>query len=127
MSSIPEHLKYAVTHEWVQLQDDAQVSVGITDHAQSQLGDLMFIQLPELGRIVSAQEACATVESVKTASDLHSPVRGEVIAINEAILDRLDEVNDNPYQNWLFTIKAHDLSAMAELMDNEAYRTMIGE
>jgi glycine cleavage system H protein len=127
MTTIPEHLKYAASHEWVELQDDATVKVGITDHAQAQLGDLMYIQLPALGRQVKAQEQCAVVESVKTASDLYSPVSGEVIAINNAILDKLEEVNDNPYQNWLFCIKANDLSGLDSLMDSAGYLEMIGE
>ncbi len=100
---------------------------GITDHAQAQLGDLMFIQLPTLGRHVQAQEQCAVVESVKTASDLFSPVSGEVVAINEAILAKLEDVNDAPYENWLFVIKADDLSALEGLMDSDGYRDMIGE
>ena len=127
MSNIPEHLKYAASHEWVELQDNATVKVGITDHAQAQLGDLMFIQLPTLGRHVQAQEQCAVVESVKTASDLFSPVSGEVVAINEAILAKLEDVNDAPYENWLFVIKADDLSALEGLMDSDGYRDMIGE
>ncbi|GAB6140063.1 glycine cleavage system protein GcvH [Methylosoma difficile] len=127
MSAIPENLKYATSHEWVVVEEDAIVKVGITDHAQAQLGDLMFIELPALGRQVQAQEQCAVVESVKTASDLYSPVSGEIIAVNEAILDKLEEVNDNPYQSWLFCIKADDLSALDVLMDSAGYREMIGE
>lgn len=125
MSDLPKNLHYATSHEWVQVEDDNVVRVGITDFAQQELGDLVYIQLPEVGRKVTAQEQCAVVESVKTASDLFSPVTGEIIAVNEALADEPEQVNDTPYQAWLFCIKADDLSELDELMDSEAYQEMI--
>lgn len=125
MSDLPDNLKYAKTHEWAQLEGDNTVRVGITDFAQEELGDLVFIELPELGRKVAAQEQCAVVESVKTASDLFSPVAGEVVAVNEALVDAPEQVNDDAYGTWLFCIKADDLSELDALMDADAYRHMI--
>ena len=125
MSDLPENLKYAMTHEWAQLEDDNVVRVGITEFAQEQLGDLVYIEMPELGRKVKAHEQCAVVESVKTASDLFSPVTGEIVAVNVALADEPEEVNNSPYQAWLFCIKADDLSGLDQLMDARAYRLMI--
>ena len=124
MSDIPDNLKYAKTHEWAQLEDGI-VRVGITDFAQQELGDLVFIELPELGRKVKAQEQCAVVESVKTASDLFSPVSGEIVAINEALADAPEQVNDDAYGTWLFSIKADDLTELDSLMDADAYQKAI--
>ena len=125
MSDLPENLKYAKTHEWAQLEDDNVVRVGISDFAQEQLGDLVYIEMPELGRKVKAHEQCAVVESVKTASDLFSPVAGEIVAVNAALADEPEEVNNSPYQAWIFCIKADDLSDLDQLMDADAYRLMI--
>ncbi|HEY8035922.1 MAG TPA: glycine cleavage system protein GcvH [Methylobacter sp.] len=124
MSDIPGNLKYATTHEWAKVEDGI-VRVGITDFAQEELGDLVFIELPELGRKVKAQEQCAVVESVKTASDLFSPVTGEVTAVNEAVVDEPEKVNDDAYGTWLFCIKADNLAELDALMDANAYRQMI--
>ncbi len=124
MSDIPDNLKYAKTHEWAQLEDGI-VRVGITDFAQQELGDLVFIELPELGRKVKAQEQCAVVESVKTASDLFSPVSGEIVAVNEALADAPEQVNDNAYGTWLFSIKADNLTELDALMDADAYQKAI--
>jgi len=125
MSDLPENLKYAKTHEWAQLEDDNVVRVGITDFAQEQLGDLVYIEMPELGRKVEAGEQCAVVESVKTASDLFSPIAGEIVAVNVALADEPEKVNNSPYQAWLFCIKADDLSGLDQLMDADAYRLLI--
>lgn len=125
MSDLPDNLKYAKTHEWAQLEDDNIVRVGITDFAQQELGDLVYIELPELGRKVTAQEQCAVVESVKTASDLFSPVSGEVVAVNEALVDEPEQVNDDAYGAWLFCIKADDLTELDALMAADAYQQMI--
>ncbi len=125
MSDLPENLKYAQSHEWVHVEDNQLVRVGITEFAQQQLGDLVYIDLPKVGRKVNAQEQCAVVESVKTASDLYSPVTGEVIAINEALVDEPEQVNDAPYESWLFCIKADDLAGLDQLMDAEAYQNLI--
>lgn len=125
MSDLPKNLKYAISHEWVQLEEDNVVRVGITDFAQEQLGDLVYIDLPKLGRKVTVGEQCAVVESVKTASDLYSPVAGEIIAINEAVVDEPEQVNDKPYQTWLFCIKADNLADLDLLLDADAYQQSI--
>ena len=125
MNNLPENLKYALSHEWVCMEDDNIVRVGITDFAQEQLGDLVYVELPELGRKVAAQEQCAVVESVKTASDLYSPVSGEIVAINEALLDEPEQINDNPYETWIFCVRADNLSDMDKLMDSTAYQDAI--
>ena len=126
MSDLPENLRYASSHEWAQLAGDV-VRVGITDFAQQQLGDLVYVDLPEVGRKVTAGEQCAVVESVKTASDLFSPVTGEIIAINEAVIDAPEQVNDEPYQTWLFCIKADNISELEQLLDADAYQQLTEE
>ena len=125
MSDLPENLKYAMSHEWAQLEDDNVVRVGITDFAQEQLGDLVYIELPELGRKIKAQEQCAVVESVKTASDLFSPVSGEIVAVNLALVDEPEQINEDPYGAWIFCVKADDLSSLDQLMNAEAYQHVI--
>ena len=125
MSGLPENLKYANSHEWAQLEADNVVRVGITDFAQEQLGDLVYIELPELGRKIKAEEQCAVVESVKTASDIFSPVAGEIVAVNLALADTPEQVNSDPYGAWLFCVKADDLSGLESLMDANAYQTVI--
>ncbi len=125
MSDLPANLKYAKSHEWAKVEGDNIVRIGITDFAQEELGDLVFIELPELGRKVKAKEQCAVVESVKTASDLFSPVSGEVVAVNQALVDEPEQVNDDAYGTWLFCVKADDLSELEALMDAEAYQQMI--
>lgn len=127
MSELLEHLQYAKTHEWVKLEDDNIVRVGITDFAQSQLGDIVFIELPTVGRQLTLNENCAVIESVKTASDLYSPVTGEVVAINEAVIDAPELVNDAPYDTWLFCIKADDVSELDQLLTAEQYQQSIDE
>jgi glycine cleavage system H protein len=127
MTNLPADLKYAPTHEWVSVEGDQIVRVGITDFAQEQLGDLVFIQLPEPGRKLLENEQCAVVESVKTASDLFSPVSGEVVEINSAVADEPEKVNENAFGTWLFRIKADSLSGLDKLMDAEAYQQMIDE
>ena len=125
MSDLPENLKYAMSHEWAQLEDDNVVRVGITDFAQEQLGDLVYIELPELGRKIKAQEQCAVVESVKTASDLFSPVSGEIVAVNLALVDEPEQINEDPYGAWIFCVKADDLSDLDQLLDADAYQLVI--
>ena len=127
MSNLPSHLKYAASHEWVSVEDDNIVRIGITAFAQEELGDLVYIELPELGRHVTAQEQCAVVESVKTASDLYSPVSGEIIAINETLNDEPEQINDSPYESWIFCVKADDLSDLNSLLDAEAYQQLINQ
>ncbi|PKM11801.1 MAG: glycine cleavage system protein H [Gammaproteobacteria bacterium HGW-Gammaproteobacteria-3] len=125
MDSLPENLKYAKTHEWAKLEDDNLVRVGITDFAQAELGDLVFIELPAVGQQLQVGQQCAVVESVKTASDLFSPVTGEVVAVNEAIIEAPEKVNDDAYEAWLFCLKADDLTELDVLMDAFAYGEMI--
>lgn len=125
MKHMPDNLKYASSHEWSKLEEDNLVRVGITDFAQSELGDIVFIGLPEVGRQVVQGEQIAVVESVKTASDLYSPVNGEVVAVNEVLQDEPEQVNDDAFNTWLFVIRANNPSELNELMDVEAYRHMI--
>ena len=127
MSELPKDLKYATSHEWVKVEEGNIVQVGITDFAQQQLGDLVYIELPKLGRKVTVREQCAVVESVKTASDLFSPVAGEIIAINEDATDEPEQVNDKPYQTWLFRIQADDLADLDHLLDADAYQQLIDQ
>ena len=127
MKNNPENLKYAATHEWASLEDDSIVKVGITDFAQSELGDIVFIGLPDVGRVVALNEQLAVIESVKTASDLYSPVSGTVVAINEAAQDEPERVNDDAYATWLFCIKADNPTELEQLMDAESYQHMIEE
>lgn len=121
MGDLPIDLRYTQSHQWVRLEDDNVLRIGITDFAQQQLGDLVYVDLPQLGRTVFADEQCAVVESVKTASDLTSPVTGEIVAINEVLADEPEQVNEAPYQTWIFCVKADDLSLFDELMDSGAY------
>jgi len=125
MSELPENLKYAKSHEWSMLEDDNIVRIGITDFAQEELGDLVYIEFPEMGKQCVAGEQCAVVESVKTASDLFSPVNGVVVAVNEAIADAPEQVNDAPYETWLFCIKADNPAELDDLMSAAAYQEMI--
>jgi glycine cleavage system H protein len=106
MNKNPADLKYAATHEWARVNDDGSVTVGITDHAQAQLGDLVFVEIPEVGQQVSATEPCAVVESVKAASDIYSPVAGEVVEVNTALSDTPELINQDPYgEGWIFRLQ----------------------
>ena len=125
MSQNPEELKYAVTHEWVKLEDNNIVKVGITDFAQEELGDLVYIELPEVGRQLAVEEQCAVVESVKTASDLFSPVAGEVIAINESLTDEPELVNEDAFATWLFSMKIKNVDDLERLLTAEDYEQAI--
>ena len=125
MSKNPEELKYAVTHEWVKLEDNNTIKVGITDFAQEELGDLVYIELPEVGRQLVVEEQCAVVESVKTASDLFSPVAGEVIAVNENLADEPELVNEDAFATWLFSMKIKNVDDLERLLDAEGYEQAI--
>ncbi|MDO9161601.1 MAG: glycine cleavage system protein GcvH [Methylococcaceae bacterium] len=127
MSNLPTNLRYAPTHEWVKVEENNLVHVGITDFAQQELGDLVFIELPQVGRQVDAQEQCAVVESVKTASDLFSPVAGEIVAVNKAVADVPEQVNEDPYGSWLFTVKADNLADLESLLDAADYQALIDQ
>lgn len=121
MGQLPEQLKYAKTHEWA-LLEGATVRVGITDFAQEQLGDVVFVELPAVGRRLKQGEECATIESVKAASGIHSPVSGEVVAINQETSDAPEKINETPYACWLFCVKADDPAELDSLLDADAYQ-----
>ena len=125
MSKLPTDLRYATTHEWVREESDSTITVGITDHAQEALGDIVFLELPKVGRRVEAGEACAVVESVKTASDIHAPLTGEVLAVNDAVTDAPEGVNDAPYEAWLFRIRPDALD-LSGLLDADGYQKEVG-
>ncbi len=122
MSNIPDDLKYAQSHEWVRVDEDGVATVGISDHAQDALGDIVFVELPEPGTTVNAKDEVAVVESVKAASDIYSPVSGEIVAINDALVDAPETVNSVPYDDgWFFKVRISDEAELGELMDAEAY------
>lgn len=125
--SIPADLKYTKTHEWLRQEADGSVSVGITDHAQQALGDIVFLELPEPGRNVEAGEECAVVESVKAASDIYAPVSGEVIARNDDAIATPEKVNQNPYGTWLFKLKPAKPIEIGALLDADAYAKVEAE
>ena len=121
----PDDLKYTATHQWVKLEAGGIATVGITDHAQDQLGDVVFIQQPEIGRKVKRGEDCAVVESVKAASDIPAPLSGEIVETNAALNDAPEKVNQDPYGAWLFRLKPGDRSEQAGLLDAAAYQRMV--
>ncbi len=121
MSLIPADLKYTASHEWVRAEADGTLTVGITDHAQEALGDVVYLELPEAGRNVTAGEACAVIESVKAASDIYAPVAGEVIESNTAAVDAPESVNGDAYATWLFKLKPADGAALSRLLDAAGY------
>jgi len=126
MSNIPVELKYAKTHEWARSNDDGSVTVGISDNAQDQLGDMVYIELPEVGQTVVAKEACAVVESVKAASDVYAPVGGEVLEVNTALTDSPETVNQDAYgEGWLFRLQPADAAEMGALMNGDAYELFL--
>lgn len=122
MSNIPVELKYAKTHEWARINDDGSVTVGISDSAQDQLGDMVFIEVPEVGASVTAEEACAVVESVKAASDVYAPIGGEIVEVNEDLADSPETVNNDAYgEGWIFRIEPSEADEMGALMDADGY------
>ena len=122
MSEIPEDLRYLPSHEWARKNMDGTITIGITDHAQEQLGDVVFVELPEVGEQVSAREECAVVESVKAASDIFSPISGEVVEINEALEDEPELVNDGPYgDGWFFRVRPDDQNELDDTLDADSY------
>ena len=125
--NIPANLRYTSSHEWVRAEADGTVSIGITDHAQAALGDLVYLELPAVGRKLAAAEACAVVESVKAASDVYAPLAGEVVDVNAAVTGSPEQVNQDPYASWLFRMKPTDPGAAGKLLDARAYEATIGE
>lgn len=125
--SVPADLKYTASHEWARLEADGTVTVGITDHAQEALGDIVFLELPELGRQLEAGKECAVVESVKAASDIYAPVAGEVVARNDAAVDAPESVNQDAYAAWLFKLKPANAADLNGLLDAAAYEKVAAE
>lgn len=123
----PSELKYAKTHEWARLDADGLVTVGITDHAQEALGDIVFLELPLPGKQVAAGDECAVVESVKAASDIYAPVAGEIVAANQAAADAPETVNQDAYAAWLFKIRPTDAGQLNTLLDAAAYSKVAEE
>lgn len=123
----PENLKYTKEHEWLRIEEDIVV-IGITDYAQDQLGDVVYVELPEVGTQVTQSEACGTIESVKTVSDLYAPVSGEVVKINEALDDAPELLNNEPYgSGWIMEVKIKDPGELDNLLSSEDYETLIKE
>lgn len=126
MSNIPAELRYAKTHEWAQLNEDGTVSIGISDHAQGLLGDLVYVELPEEGTEAKAGQEIGVVESVKAASDIYSPIHGEVIEVNEEVSGNPEVINHDPYgAGWLFKIQPQDEEELRDLLDADAYETLV--
>jgi glycine cleavage system H protein len=125
--NVPADLRYTADHEWVRAEPDGTLTVGITDHAQAALGDLVFIELPKIGRKLAAGDACAVVESVKAASDVYAPVAGEVVAVNAAVEGAPESVNQDAYAAWLFRVKPESAGAHAALLDAAAYLATLGD
>ena len=119
----PTELKFAPSHEWVKVEADGTLAVGISDHAQEALGDIVFLEFPKVGRVVAAEEAVAVVESVKAASDIYAPVAGEIVAVNDTLADTPEAVNSEPYTSWMFKIKpanAADVDGLLSAVDYDA-------
>ena len=127
MSEVPSELKYTSSHEWLRVEDDGLITVGISDHAQALLGDLVFVELPEAGTEFVAGDECCVVESVKAASDVYMPISGEIVEINENLVDEPEIINSSPYDSgWLFKVKP-SANELDDLMDAEAYQAEIEE
>jgi glycine cleavage system H protein len=125
--NVPDDLRYTESHEWVRRESDGTLTVGITDHAQAALGDLVYVELPAVGRALAARDAAAVVESVKAASDVYAPVAGEVVAINDALAGTPEQVNADPYGAWLYKLKPADAGASNALLDAKGYIAAVGE
>ena len=126
MSEAPSELKYSKSHEWVRVNEDGTVTVGITDHAQELLGDLVYVEVPEQGSELDAEQACAVVESVKAASDVYAPIAGSVVEVNESLADNPEAVNRDAYgDGWIMKLKPADSNAVSELMDAGEYQELI--
>lgn len=123
----PADLRYTESHEWVRRNGDGTLTIGITDHAQAALGDLVYVELPDVGKKLAARDAAAVVESVKAASDVYAPVAGEVISVNEALANAPEQVNADPYGAWLFKLRPQDTSAVESLLDSAGYTAAVGE
>ena len=120
--NVPKELRYTASHEWVRRESDGSLSVGITDHAQEQLGDIVFVEAPQVGRAVSAGEAVGVVESVKAASDIYAPVAGEIVAANADLAAAPEKVNQDAFGAWLYRIKPENAAYVDKLLDADAYK-----
>jgi len=127
MSNIPADLRFAESHEWARLEADGSITVGISDHAQQALGDVVFVELAEVGKVFGAGDAAGVVESVKAASDIYAPVSGEVIAVNEELADSPELLNEEPYASWIFKLKPSNPAELDKLLDAAGYAAAIGE
>jgi len=128
MSNVPAELKYTKSHEWVRTESDGSITVGITEHAQDLLGDMVYVEVPEAGRSLKAEQDCAVVESVKAASDVYAPIAGEIIAGNEALADSPELVNKDPYgEGWLFKMKPANAADVNGLLDAAGYAAVVAE
>ncbi|MGZ0783226.1 glycine cleavage system protein GcvH [Pseudomonas saponiphila] len=127
MSDIPAHLRFAESHEWARLEADGTVTVGISDHAQEALGDVVFVELTQVGNVFGAGDQAGVVESVKAASDIYAPVAGEVIAVNEELSSSPELLNSEPYDAWIFKLKPSSLAELDKLLDAAGYKAAIGE
>jgi len=123
--NLPADLKYSKTHEWVRAEADGTLSVGITDHAQEMLGDIVFVEPPEVGRKLAAGAECAVVESVKAAADIYAPVSGEVVAVNAALADAPQSINQDAYGAWIFRLKPGNAEEIGSLLDAAAYARVV--
>ncbi|MDP3848526.1 MAG: glycine cleavage system protein GcvH [Pseudomonas sp.] len=121
MSNIPADLRYAASHEWVRLEADGTVTVGISDHAQEALGDVVYVELPEVGASLNAGQEAGVVESVKAASDIYAPISGEVLAVNQVLTDSPEQVNSDPYASWFFKLQPSNAAELNKLLDAAAY------
>ncbi|MCP9267610.1 glycine cleavage system protein GcvH [Xenorhabdus sp. XENO-1] len=128
MSHVPAELKYTSSHEWVRVEGNGEYTIGITEHAQELLGDMVFVDLPEVGAVVNSGSDCAVVESVKAASDIYAPLSGEVTAVNSELESSPELVNSEPYnEGWLFRLKISDESELTHLLDAEGYQSLLAE
>ncbi|MFJ4441240.1 glycine cleavage system protein GcvH [Pseudomonas sp. NPDC089422] len=127
MSTIPADLRFAESHEWARLEADGTVTVGISDHAQQALGDVVFVELAEVGKTFATGDAAGVVESVKAASDIYAPVSGEVIAVNEELAENPESLNEEPYEAWIFKLKPSNPAELEKLLDAAGYAAAIGE
>ena len=126
MSEVPAELKYTKSHEWVREEDDGTVTIGVTDHAQGLLGDLVFVELPEVGADMAADDACCVVESVKAASDVYMPISGEIVEVNELLNDEPEIINSSPYDDgWVFKVRPSAAQELDGLMDADTYQSEI--
>jgi glycine cleavage system H protein len=125
--NVPDDRKYTDSHEWIRSESDGTVTIGITDHAQAALGDLVYVELPKAGRTVTKGEACAVVESVKAASDVYAPLAGEIVGGNDALSGAPESVNENAYAAWLFRMRPADGADMAAFLDAAAYGRLIAD